>query len=146
MRRGRLALNSQFLQKRLEVILGFSSNVGANGSDLDACGGDVFHDEFPKLTPGQVTMRQAIVWHPTANAGDIVFRNTATKGGGVGHGHYSPYRAPPPLSRRCLGPPGVVGAHILQEGEKPRRRFLPRLLRGPACTLQNWTSPGSYVW
>ena len=31
---------------------------------------------------------------------------------------------------RYLGPPGVVGAHILQQGEIPRRSFLPRLLGG----------------
>ena len=50
------------------------------------------------------------------------------------------------LLRRCryLGPPGVVAAYILQQGEKYRLRFLPRLLGGPACNLQDWTSLGSY--
>ena len=33
------------------------------------------------LTTGQVTMRQAIIWHPTADAGKAVSRNTATRGG-----------------------------------------------------------------
>ena len=33
------------------------------------------------LTTGQVIMRQAIIWHPTADAGEAVSRNTATKGG-----------------------------------------------------------------
>ena len=33
------------------------------------------------LTTGQVIMRQAIIWHPTANAGEAVSSNTATKGG-----------------------------------------------------------------
>ena len=75
--RDHLALDPQFLQKRLEFVLELSSNVGADGADLDACGGDVFRDEFSKLTTGQVTMRQAIIWHPTANAGEAVFRNTA---------------------------------------------------------------------
>ena len=44
------------------------------------------------LTTGQVTMRQAITWHPTADAGEDVSRNTATRGGGGGarHGHYLP--------------------------------------------------------
>ena len=34
----------------------------------------------------------AIIWHPTADAGGPVSRNTATKGGGGGarHGYYSP--------------------------------------------------------
>ena len=35
-------------------------------------------------------MRQAIIWHPTADAGEAVSSNTATKGGGTQHGHYSP--------------------------------------------------------
>ena len=29
-------------------------------------------------------------------------------------------------------------------GEKPHRRFLPHLLGGPACNLQDWTSLGSF--
>ena len=36
-------------------------------------------------------MRQAIIWHPTADAKQAVSRNTATRGGGgARHGHYSP--------------------------------------------------------
>ena len=35
-------------------------------------------------------MRQAIIWHPTADAGEAVSRNTATRGGGARHGHNSP--------------------------------------------------------
>ena len=42
------------------------------------------------LTTGQVVMRQAIIWHPTADAGEAVSRNTATKGGGGATRHYSP--------------------------------------------------------
>ena len=43
------------------------------------------------LTTGQVIMRQAIIWHPTADAGEATARNTATKRwGGARHGHYSP--------------------------------------------------------
>ena len=34
------------------------------------------------LTTGQVVMRQAIIWHPTADAGEAVSSNTATRGGG----------------------------------------------------------------
>ena len=33
------------------------------------------------LTTGQVTMRQAIIWHPKADAGEAVSRNTATRMG-----------------------------------------------------------------
>ena len=36
------------------------------------------------LTTGQVTMRQAIIWHPKADAGEAVSRNTATRMGGGG--------------------------------------------------------------
>ena len=36
------------------------------------------------LTTGRATMCQAIIWHPTADAGKAVSRNTATKGGGGG--------------------------------------------------------------
>ena len=36
------------------------------------------------LTTGQVTMRQAIIWHPTGGAGEAVSSDTATKGGGGG--------------------------------------------------------------
>ena len=41
------------------------------------------------LTTGQVIMRQATIWHPTAEK--AVFSDTATKvgGGGARHGHYS---------------------------------------------------------
>ena len=35
------------------------------------------------LTTGQVIMRQAIIWHPTADAGEAVSRNTATRRGGA---------------------------------------------------------------
>ena len=35
-------------------------------------------------------MRQAIIWHSTADAGETVSRNTVTKGGEARHGHYSP--------------------------------------------------------
>ena len=61
MRRGRLALDPQLLQERLEFAFELSSTVGADGADLDACGGDdacrgddacggdVFRDEFAKL-------------------------------------------------------------------------------------------------
>ena len=40
------------------------------------------------LTPGQVIMRQATIWHPTVE--EAVFSDTATKGGGGRHGQYSP--------------------------------------------------------
>ena len=43
-----------------------------------------------ELTTGQVTIRQVIIWHPTADAGEAVSGNTATKGRGARHGHYSP--------------------------------------------------------
>ena len=52
MRRGRLALDPQLLQERLEFAFELSSTVGADGADLDACGGDVFRDEFTKLFRG----------------------------------------------------------------------------------------------
>ena len=48
MQRGRLAL-AQLLQERLEFAFELSSTVGMDGADLDACGGDVFRDEFAKL-------------------------------------------------------------------------------------------------
>ena len=49
MRRGYLALDPQLLQEQLEFVLELSSTVGADGADLDACGGDVLRDEFSKL-------------------------------------------------------------------------------------------------
>ena len=49
MQRGRLALGPQLLQERLEFALELCSTVGADGADLDACGGDMFRDEFAKL-------------------------------------------------------------------------------------------------
>ena len=42
------------------------------------------------LITGQVTMRQAVIWHATADAGEAVFRNTTTRGGRGRHGHYLP--------------------------------------------------------
>ena len=42
------------------------------------------------LTTGQVIMRQATIWHLTADAGETVSSDTATRGGGARHGHYSP--------------------------------------------------------
>ena len=43
------------------------------------------------LTTGQVIMPRAITWHPTADAGEAVSSNTATKGvGGARHGQCSP--------------------------------------------------------
>ena len=44
------------------------------------------------LTTGQVIMRQATIWYPTADAGEAVSRNAMTRGGGGGarHGHYLP--------------------------------------------------------
>ena len=44
------------------------------------------------LTTGQVIMRQAIICHPTADAGEAVSSDTTTKGrgGGARHGYYSP--------------------------------------------------------
>ena len=39
----------------------------------------------------RLTGRQAIIWHPTADAGEVVSSDTATKGGGgARHRHYSP--------------------------------------------------------
>ena len=39
----------------------------------------------------RVIMRQTIIWHPTADAGETVSSDTATRGGGGGrHRHYSP--------------------------------------------------------
>ena len=38
-------LDPQLLQERLEFTLELSSTAGADGADLDACGGDVFRDE-----------------------------------------------------------------------------------------------------
>ena len=49
MRKGRLALDLPLLQEQMEFVLELSSTVGADGADLDACGGDVFRDEFAKL-------------------------------------------------------------------------------------------------
>ena len=49
MQRGRLALDPQLLQERLEFALILSSTVGADDVDPDACGRDVFRDEFAKL-------------------------------------------------------------------------------------------------
>ena len=52
MRRGRLARDPQLLQERLKFAFELSFTVGADGADgadLDACGGDVFRDEFAKL-------------------------------------------------------------------------------------------------
>ena len=43
------------------------------------------------LTTGQVIMRQAMIWHPTADAREEVSRNTMTRGGGgARHGRYLP--------------------------------------------------------
>ena len=43
------------------------------------------------LTTDQVIMRRAIIWCPTADTGEAVFSDTASKGEGVAsHGHYSP--------------------------------------------------------
>ena len=42
-------LDPQLLEERLEFALELSSTVGTNSADVDACGGDVFHDEFVKL-------------------------------------------------------------------------------------------------
>ena len=44
------------------------------------------------LTTDQVITRKAIIWHPTADAGEEVSSATATRGGGgrARHGHYSP--------------------------------------------------------
>ena len=36
------------------------------------------------LTSGQVVTRQAIIWYPTADAGEAVSSDTATTGGGEG--------------------------------------------------------------
>ena len=36
------------------------------------------------LSTGQIIMRQATIWHPTADAGEEVSRNTTTRGGGGG--------------------------------------------------------------
>ena len=49
MRRGCLVFYPQLLQERLEFAVELSSTVGADGADLDACGGDVFRDEFTKI-------------------------------------------------------------------------------------------------
>ena len=49
MRGGRLALDPQLLQERLEFTLELFSIVGADGANLDACGGDEFSDEFVKI-------------------------------------------------------------------------------------------------
>ena len=56
MRSGCLALDPQLLQERLELALELSSTVGADGVNLDACGGDVFRDEFAKLFRGVAFM------------------------------------------------------------------------------------------
>ena len=42
------------------------------------------------LTTGQVKVCQAIIWHHTANAGEAVSSDTATREWGARHGHYSP--------------------------------------------------------
>ena len=42
------------------------------------------------LTTGQVIMRQATIWHLTADAGETVSSDTATNGGGGQHGIVSP--------------------------------------------------------
>ena len=45
-------LDPQLLQVRLEFAFEISSTVVADGTDLDACGGDVFRDELTKLFRG----------------------------------------------------------------------------------------------
>ena len=52
------------------IMLGIDSNYPRRASRIR------------DLTTGQVTMRQAIIWHPTADAGEAVSRNMATRGGG----------------------------------------------------------------
>ena len=46
----------QLLQERLEFAFELSSTIGADGADLDACGGSVFHDKFAKLFRGVAFM------------------------------------------------------------------------------------------
>ena len=48
------------------------------------------------LTTGQVTMCQVIIWHPTADAGEAVSRNTVTKVGGGDTGITRPDPRKPP--------------------------------------------------
>ena len=56
MRRGRLALDAQLLQERLTFAFELSPTVGADGADLDACGGDVFRERFTKVFSGVAFM------------------------------------------------------------------------------------------
>ena len=56
MRRCHLALGTQLLQERLTFAFELSPTVGADGADLDACGGDVFREKFTKLFGGVAFM------------------------------------------------------------------------------------------
>ena len=47
-------LDPQLRQERLELALELSSIVGADGNDLDACGDDVYRNEFAKLFAASV--------------------------------------------------------------------------------------------
>ncbi|CAN0108633.1 unnamed protein product, partial [Ascophyllum nodosum] len=59
------------------------------------------------LTTGQVTIHQAIIWRPTADAGEEVFRNMVTKGG-ARHGHYLPRRKKTFHYTSSLGSPETI--------------------------------------
>ena len=71
------------------------------------------------LTTGQVVMRQAIIWRPTADAGEAVSRNTATKGGGARHGHYSPRLKKTSDDTSSLGSLETVSEEPKSEQHKP---------------------------
>ena len=65
---------------------------------------------FRDLTTGQVIMRQAIIWHPTADAGKAVSSDTATSEGGRDTG----------IIRRDPRKPPTTRPHW--EAERPSRR------------------------
>ena len=66
-------------------------------------------------------MRQAIIWHPTADAGDAISSDTATRGGGGGgrHGHYSPRPKETSLYTSSLGSQEAVSKELESEQHEP---------------------------
>ena len=73
------------------------------------------------LTTGQVTMRQAIIWHPTADAGEAVSSNTATNGGGRDMGITRRDPRSPPTTRLHLGSRETVSEEPESEQHGPGR-------------------------
>ena len=68
----------------------------------------------------RVIMRQAIIWYPTADVGEKVSSDTATKGGGgAQHGHYSPRPKTNSHYTSSLGSRETVSKKLESEQHEP---------------------------